>query len=104
MPSVLLTLINDSIQYDDEKACLQAGIYREIKSEDATFNFELVPNPASDQVTLRILNEQKGFCNLQISNVLGKIIFETKFDCEKSEHIIATDQLNSGTYFVKVKI
>jgi hypothetical protein len=100
---VMLSLINDSIHYDDDNACLLAGIYREIPTEAANFNYELIPNPAKDQVTLRILNEQEGFCHIEITNILGKIVFTSKVDCGKGEHVIPTYQLMPGTYLVKVK-
>jgi hypothetical protein len=99
----MLLLINDSIQYDDENACLLAGIYREVPVEAINFNYELIPNPARDAVTLRILTKQIGFCNIEITNILGAKILETKVDCEKSEHIIQTHQLNPGTYLVKIR-
>jgi hypothetical protein len=99
----MLLLINDSIQYDDDNACLQAGIYREVPIQEFMFNYELIPNPAKDQVMLSILNEQKGLCHIQITNILGKTVFENEIDCEQSEHIIQTHHLNPGTYLVKIR-
>jgi hypothetical protein len=100
---VMLSLINDSIQYDDENACLLAGIYREVPVEVINFNYELIPNPARDAVTLRILTKQIGFCNIEITSILGTKVLETKVDCETSEHTFQTYHLNPGTYLVKVK-
>jgi hypothetical protein len=99
----MLLLINDSIQYDDENACLLAGIYRETPIQEFIFNYELTPNPAKDQVTLRILNEHEGLCHIKITNILGKTVFENQIDCEQSEHIIQTHYLNPGTYLVKIR-
>ncbi len=99
----MLALVNDTIVYDDENACLLAGIYREVPVEVINFKYELIPNPANEQVTLRVLTEQKGFCSIEITNILGTKVWETKVDCEKAEHIIHTHQLNPGTYLIKVR-
>jgi hypothetical protein len=99
----MLALVNDSIVYDDDMACLQVGIYRETAIETDYFDFELIPNPAGDRVTLKINNAQEGFCHINILNILGNKVLETKVDCQQLEHIINTNSLQPGMYFVDVE-
>jgi hypothetical protein len=99
----MLALVNDSIVYNDDMACLTAGIYRETAIEADYFDFELIPNPAGDRVTVKINNVQEGFCKINILNILGNKVLETKVDCQQLEHVINTQSLQPGMYFVDVE-
>jgi hypothetical protein len=98
----MLALINDSLAYNDNLSCLQSGIYREIVADNNNFNIEIIPNPASDLITVKVMNPKEGFCNLTIHNTLGAIVSSSIFNCEISEHFINVEKLTIGIYFVHV--
>jgi hypothetical protein len=101
----MLALINDSLEYDDLNACLQVGIYREteIFHVDESFDFNLIPNPASKEVIVEFITKQTGKCKLRIYNAIGSSVSQYELDCELTKHIINLDQFLAGVYMVEVK-
>jgi Secretion system C-terminal sorting domain len=63
---------------------------------DDNISFEIIPNPASDFVTLRI-DEIKGSFEVIIINQFGEIVLQTK-----NQSQLSVSSLPKGIYFVKV--
>lgn len=99
----MLSLVNDSLEYNDGITCLQSGIYRESVSENEISGIEIIPNPATDLIIVKINNSHKGYCNIKILNTFGVNMIETKVNCEQPEHTISTRKLLPGIYFVHVE-
>lgn len=55
------------------------------------------PNPANDYIKIDCSSEDLKSLNVQIYNVLGELVFESK-----SNDLIQVKNLNNGSYFVKV--
>jgi hypothetical protein len=98
----MLAMINDSLEYADAIVCLQSGIYREAVVENNLFDIEIIPNPASDLVSVNVKYPQKGFCNIKILNSLGELIYNIKINCELTEHNINVQKLTPGVYFMNL--
>jgi hypothetical protein len=98
----LLALINDSLEYDDYLTCLQSGIYRESLSENEILGVEIIPNPATNLITVRLLNKSRSSCNLRIINSFGAVILNIDLNCEIPEHVVNIEKLQAGVYFVHI--
>jgi hypothetical protein len=99
----MLSLVNDSLEYNDAVTCLQSGIYRESVSENEISGIEIIPNPATNLITVKINNSHKGYCNIKILNTFGGNMIEARVNCEQPEHTISTRKLPPGVYFVHVE-
>nr|MBK9650394.1 T9SS type A sorting domain-containing protein [Bacteroidota bacterium] len=100
----LLRLVNDSIEYFDDAVCLQMGIFRMGKyNELLRTGISIVPNPAKNLVTIRVLNSVSGLCKISIGDALGKIQMRTKLDCKENTKTIDVSQLSNGIYTIKVQ-
>ncbi|OQB58974.1 MAG: hypothetical protein BWX95_02694 [Bacteroidetes bacterium ADurb.Bin141] len=103
---VWLSMINDSIDYNDNAICLQSGIYR--ISNDTTFennkseDIKIIPNPANDKVTVELLGIYEGICKIQIRNTLNEIVYGAVFNCKKQKHVIDVSKLRQGVYSISV--
>lgn len=64
--------------------------------------FNLFPNPAKDQVTIRFATNLQPDNQLVIYNILGIPVFYTQLAANTEEAIISVSALTPGTYFVKV--
>lgn len=62
----------------------------------------IFPNPAYTNAELNILVQQPGVVNLQMVDVLGRIVFSKQFNYNGVGHIEKLDvqRLRAGTYFV----
>lgn len=104
---VWLSMINDSIDYNDNAVCLQSGIYRlandttseNIKSED----IKIIPNPASDKVTITLSDDMSEICEILFYDVVGKLVLSKELECNQKNHILNVKNLSEGIYMVKVK-
>ncbi len=103
---VWVSMINDSIDYNDNAVCLQSGIYRlandtiseNIKSDD----IKIIPNPANDKVTVELVGIDDGICKVQIRNTLNEIVYDNVFDCKKQKHTVNVSNLRQGVYSIFV--
>ena len=99
---VLLSMLTDSIAYDDDGNCLQSGIYR--KSKDAaaevktTEGIQIIPNPANDKIEIKLNGINDGICRVQIKNMLNEIVFDDVWFEEEYKAI-----RNIGGVFVLVE-
>ncbi len=102
-----LALFTDTIYYDDAMVCAQVGIYRNIISEhhssNTAFDFSMVPNPASQKVTvtLHFTNEQN--IRLEIRNIMGGKVKELELDKGINSITFSVEQFDEGLYFVRAR-
>jgi hypothetical protein len=101
-----IAMINDTIEYDDETACLMDGIYREEGSSTKSLqsDIQIIPNPASDLINIKLNNSEAKMCDLSIYNAIGQKIIFKHLDCKHSTYSIDISGLLPGPYSVKVNI
>ena len=66
--------------------------------------FDVFPNPASENISIRFYQDIIGKANILLFNTLGQIIYSSEIfvdDC-LSEHVIPVDNLPKGLYFLKI--
>ncbi|HMR47572.1 MAG TPA: T9SS type A sorting domain-containing protein, partial [Bacteroidia bacterium] len=101
---VWLSMLTDSIAYDDDGNCLQSGIYRIANDSTTRLTVDdyvkIIPNPANDKVTIQLIGIEKGICKIQIRNVLNEAIHDNVFDCKNQKHIINISNLSQGVYSI----
>ena len=100
----LLRLVNDSIEYFDDAVGLQSGIYRNgilVSNKEQTIS--IIPNPASNIVTVQLKGNEIGICNITIVDVLGKAVIAEKLHCKLKSKTIDVSKLQNGIYTIKVK-
>ena len=68
-------------------------------------NFTLFPNPARGFVTVAFKNNFHETIKIQITDVMGRVVFEAQNETAKDDYIqkITTADWNKGMYFVKMK-
>ncbi|MCZ2276309.1 MAG: T9SS type A sorting domain-containing protein, partial [Bacteroidia bacterium] len=102
---VLISLINDSIEYDDSYVCAQAGYYR--KKQDVTsqagkeIRLKIIPNPANTEAEIVFENMYDGMCNLSIADMYGKILMTRSFDCREKKQKLSLSAFAPGVFLVK---
>ncbi len=102
---VWISMINDSIEYNDNTICLQSGIYRMANDTAEKINYsdiKIIPNPAIDKVTVELTGINDGICKVQIRNVLNETVYESEFNCSDKSHLIHINNLSGGVYSVNV--
>ena len=102
----LIALLNDSIQYNDVIACLQQGVYKqanENKKEEQQPSFLIVPNPASNEIEIRMINFYGSNCNISIRNELGQQVLNKKLNCDEKIQKLNIQSIGEGFYFVVIK-
>lgn len=101
-----VSMFNDSLEYNDDVACLLNGIYRqgqETTSLDEAQEIIVVPNPADDNVTIKLDPSMNGICYIEFNDAFGKLIFSQKLDCKLKSKDIDTSKMSNGIYYLKVK-
>jgi len=99
----IFALFNDSIQYNDELACFNAGVqFRKANTEEKiNINpIKISPNPTKDYLTIVGLEESSEVFFIEIVNMIGEIFIPmTKYsNCDN----INVQNLASGVYGVKL--
>lgn len=100
-----IKLLIDTIEYDDIGICLQAGYYRQNNvKETGTIKgtVKIIPNPAKDEVTIKLQNSNDGLCIVMISDVLSNEIFNPRFNCLERQAKISLHNIPSAVYTLKV--
>jgi hypothetical protein len=102
---VMLSLISDEIDYDDDNACLQAGYYRMQQLQVNTDRAEIVivPNPANETVKFITKNTLKGVCKIRLLNSIGKLVFESSFNCSDKEYTLDVSHFAQGIYQAEIE-
>jgi hypothetical protein len=102
---ILVSLLNDTIEYNDDVICLQSGIYRNA-SLPVKYNkpddIQIIPNPASDKISIVLKNGYAGICRIIIKDITGRTVMMNKYDCESKNHEMNLQFLDSGCYTVWV--
>lgn len=102
-----VSLLNDSITYDDENNCLQQGYYRLSVTDSSAMqatDVALIPNPA-DETTQIILNKKyEGVCKVSITDAYSKTVYVNEFDCKQQKLYISTKGFSQGVYHVRISI
>ncbi len=96
---------NDSLIYNDEAMCLQAGLYRKggINTQNYTaIDFELIPNPTNDKTEIRILSPVNAITKVTLRNMLGQIMDEWKPEGQQ-QFTIYTHKYLQGFYLIDAK-
>lgn len=96
--------INDSIIYDDAFVCSQAGFRKAAteKTKEVKESIKIVPNPASDKVTVELTGIDDGICKVQIRNVLNEVVYDSEFNCSDKNYLIHANNLSGGVYSITV--
>ena len=95
-------LFNDTIDYDDELTCLQAGVQFRIAQEKnrTAYKVKIFPNPTFDVIWFDGLAEIEGAINLQITNMLGEQVLNSiLLPTQKNINI---QNLAAGVYGIKL--
>jgi hypothetical protein len=97
-----ISLINDEVEYNDVAVCLQNGLYRttETKSQ-ASPSLALLPNPANDRVTVKLMNSESAIVDIEFLDALGQVVFGKKVHQNLE---INTATFIPGLYMVKVSL
>ncbi|HNG85164.1 MAG TPA: hypothetical protein PLX94_11355 [Bacteroidia bacterium] len=100
-----MTLLNDTIEYDDTSVCTQAG-YRKAAANEQTKEIKesirIVPNPASNKIGVELTGIDDGICKIQIRNALNEIVYDSEFNCSEKNHLINVNYLSGGIYSITV--
>jgi len=103
----LLEKINDTLEYYDDAVCLQSGIYRlmttDVNSIAVAYDYKLIPNPASQQVTVALNFTNEEAVNFEIRNVLGAKINEFVIDKGIKSIVISVNNYDQGIYFIRLR-
>src|SRR5690606_5450882 len=65
-------------------------------------NFNLYPNPASDNITIEIKDDET-IHRIQIVNVSGQVVFNNKVPLAASKLTIPVHHLSSGIYYLNIR-
>jgi hypothetical protein len=78
----------------------QTGIPTGVEEEEQNVEFNIFPNPASDE--LQIFFSQLGLKQLQIFSSSGQLAMDFKLQSNMTSHIVDISALPSGIYFIKI--
>ena len=96
-------LFNDTIEYNDELACLNAGIqYRKANTEKhhADFAISIFPNPTKDLLMFQGLEHVTHPVQIVVTNMLGQEVLST--NCLPGHINLNVSKLPSGVYGIKL--
>ena len=103
----LIELVDETVNYDDDAVCLQSGIYRimltDVAGNPQMFDFKLIPNPASQQVTVELNFTNDDAVHFEIRNVLGAKIQDMVIDKGVKSLVFSVNHFEKGVYFVRVR-
>jgi hypothetical protein len=98
-----VSLLNDSIEYNDDLNCLMAGIWRASNTSAKKDLIMIVsPNPTTGNFKLSFNSPISDECIVTIISNTGQIVWESNLSIEGSEVSLNTESLVSGIYQVKL--
>lgn len=74
-----------------------------IKERPAQSKFNVKPNPASDYIEMSNLPSSQSEIEVEILNIIGKVVAEKMIDPSEGKERIGISHLQSGIYFVRIK-
>lgn len=77
-----------------------------INSIDDEINFEIFPNPTTNELTVSILLQKNAKVEIEVFNAIGQLQSNqtAKFSTGKNEFNIKTVNFPKGVYYVKVSV
>ena len=92
-----------AVTITDSKGCAQTAAAQIKETTDAVsignnLAFEVYPNPAATQVTIRLNATNEEEANIEVKNVLGQAVFATRM--QGMETRIDLSEFSNGVYFV----
>ena len=71
-----------------------------------TFNLSIYPNPANDRTTIQIISERRQEININITDILGKVVLSENRTIHEGINIeeINIDNLKTGIYSIDINI
>ncbi len=99
----ILYNLNDSgvVALDTDTLCFTIPVIESITEPGNQSHFNIFPNPASNELTVQLLNAETA-TNLIITDVFGREIYSQPTNSQLS--IINCQLFSSGIYFVKVQL
>jgi hypothetical protein len=98
-----VSLVNDSIDYDDENVCLTAGIWRKAgENNTVKTDFLIVPNPTTKNINIRFNNSLNTPINLTILTMDGKTVYSQQPVLNGLTISINDLKLESGVYQIAI--
>jgi len=65
-------------------------------------DFSITPNPATDNILVRLLNNANDDLNIKFYDMNGRLVKTTKVQEQETESNIDISELSSGVYFIRV--
>jgi PKD repeat protein len=99
--AVAITDSNGCVNYSATVA-VTVGLQEQVSE---SFKMEVYPNPAKDQMTIKLNSSLAGNANVIITDLNGKSVFEKVVNLQKGiqEFTIDCNQFNSGIYLVALQ-
>jgi hypothetical protein len=69
--------------------------------ENVLLSFEIYPNPSNGTLTLQSSQQINSPCSITITDMLGKVVYQSKCNLDKGQLILETD-LSNGSYLLSV--
>ena len=67
-------------------------------------NFNMYPNPASDEVTFQFYNNNSDSTEIEINNMLGQLVYKSKIPLTDSNNLVVDiNKFSSGIHLVTIK-
>ena len=104
---VFISMLNDTIGYDDDTVCELQGIYRQSIQQtivEIENGILIRPNPASDAAEIILKDHHEGICNIVIKDITGRTVYTGSFDCKEKSKKVSVATISSGIYTVTVTI
>ena len=101
----LYSLIDPLVKYEDEELCSSEPEERPavIHQPEILSSFQLIPNPAKDELSVRLLEPlgKGGF--FSAFNLRGQVQLEKQLEVGKAVFLIDTSQLPAGIYYCTIR-
>ena len=98
-----VSLMNDSVEYNDDLNCLMAGIWRVSNtSTKKDLKMNVNPNPTIENFKLSFNSPISDECIITIISNTGQIVWESKLIIDGTEVALNTASLVSGIYQIKL--
>ena len=93
--------------FKDLELCNQAGMSFKttdtlLQKNEVEMKVKIYPNPAKDRVQISLSLISKGETMLQVTDLLGKMVFQKKENLKSKEYSINTEQWPAGTYLISI--
>lgn len=98
-----VSLINDSVEYNDDLNCLMAGIWRASNtSTKKDLKMNISPNPTTGNFKLSFNKPINDECIVTIISNTGQTVWKSNLNIEGAEAALNTGLLVSGIYQIKL--